>query len=136
MSRASTSGVRRAYAFLEPSGLELVSTVPACSGCQVDIPDECVDFDGVNVVESLEGTLDLSLVGLDVDNENEGVVLFHLLHRALSVERVHNDLVLIKARKVRNRLAGVLGRAGKLQSLRTVEAVAQADLAGLVAVGL
>jgi hypothetical protein len=101
-----------------------------------DIPDEGVDLDGVNVVEGLEGTLDLSLVGLDVDNEDESVVLLHLLHRALSVERVDDDLVLIEARKVRNRLAGVLGRAGKLQGLGTVEAVAQADLAGLVAVGL
>lgn len=44
--------------------------------------------------------------------------------------------MLIETRKVRDRLAGVLGRAGQLQGLGTVEAVAQADLAGLLAVGL
>jgi hypothetical protein len=97
--------------------------------------DQGVDLDGVNVVQSLEGLLDLGLVGLDVDNEDESVVLLHLLHRALSVERVDDDLVLIETRKVRDRLAGVLGRAGQLQGLGTVEAVAQADLAGLLAVG-
>lgn len=101
-----------------------------------DIPDEGVDLDGVNIVEGLKGLLDLGLVGLDVDDEDEGVVLLHLLHGALSVERVHDDLVLIEARQVRDRLAGVLGRARQLQGLGTVEGVAQADLAGLVAGGL
>jgi hypothetical protein len=41
------------------------------------VPDEGVDLDGVNVVELLQGNLDLSLVGLDVDNEDEGVLLLH-----------------------------------------------------------
>lgn len=94
-----------------------------------NIPDQGVDLDGVNIVELLEGTLDLSLVGLDVDNEDEGVVLLHLLHGALGVERVDDDLVLVEARQVRDRLAGKLGVAGQRQRLGLVKGGAQADLA-------
>lgn len=101
-----------------------------------NIPDQGVDLDGVNVVELLEGKLDLSLVGLDIDNEDEGVVLLHLLHGALGVERVDNDLVLIEARQRGNRLAGELGSTGKDQSLGAVERAAGADLALLVGVSL
>lgn len=98
------------------------------------VPDQGVDLDGVNVVELLEGTLDLSLVGLDVDNEDEGVVLLHLLHGALGVEGVDDDLVLVEARQVRDRLAGELGVAGQRQRLGLVEGGAQADLALLLGV--
>lgn len=63
-------------------------------------------------------------------------MLLHLLHGALGVEGVNNNLVLIEARQVRDRLAGVLGSARELQSLGTVEAVAQANLALLVGVDL
>ncbi len=98
------------------------------------VPDQGVDLDGVNVVELLESTLDLSLVGLDVDNEDEGVVLLHLLHGALGVEGVDDDLVLVEARQVRDRLAGELGVAGQRQRLGLVEGGAQADLALLLGV--
>ena len=101
-----------------------------------NVPNEGVDLDGVDIVQGLEGLLDLSLVGLDVDDEDEGVVLLHLLHGALGVEGVHDDLVLIKTGHVRDRLARVLGRTGQLQSLGAVEGVAQADLASLLGVGL
>ena len=102
----------------------------------MNVPDQSVDFDGVNVVELLQGSLDLGLVGLDVDNEDQGVVLLHLLHGALSVERVHHDLVLIETRLVRDGLAGILGRAGDNQGLGSVERVAGADLALLHGVRL
>lgn len=100
------------------------------------IPDKGVDLDGVNIVELLKSLLDLALVGLDVDNEDEGVVLLNLLHRALGVERVDDDLVLIQAGLVRNALAGVLGRAREDQGLRAVEGRRETDLAGLVGVHL
>ena len=58
-------------------------------------PDEGVDLNGVNVIELLEGLLDLGLVGLGVDNEDKGVVLLNLLHGTLSVQRVNDDLVLV-----------------------------------------
>lgn len=79
--------------------------------------DQGVDLDGVNVVELLEGQLDLGLVGLDIDDEDQGVVLLHLLHGALSVERVDDDLVLIKTGDVVDGLAGVARSAGQDQSL-------------------
>ena len=100
------------------------------------IPDESVDLEAINVVELLQGLLDLSLVGLDVDDEDEGVVLLHLLHGALGVERVDDDLVLIKTGLVRDSPAGVLGVAGKGQGLGSVEGGAEADLALLKRVTL
>lgn len=78
----------------------------------------------------------MSLVGLDIHNENESVVLLHLLHSTLSVERVNDDLVLIKTRLVGDRLARVLGRSREDQSLGLVEGSAGSDLALLVGVSL
>lgn len=78
-------------------------------GWECDIPNEGVDLDGVDVIQLLEGKLDLGLVGLDIHDENESVVLLHLLHGTLSVERVDDDLVLIKTRLVGDRLARVFG---------------------------
>jgi hypothetical protein len=94
MSRASTSGVRRAKAFLEPSGLEnvLVRMFLRPDISQNRLPDEGVELDGLDVVKSLESGLDLALVGLDVDDEDKGVVLLDHLHGALGVERVNDDL--------------------------------------------
>lgn len=100
------------------------------------VPDEGVDLDGINVVEVLEGLLDLALVRLDVDNEDESVVLLNLLHGALGVERVDDDLGRIEAGLARDRLARVLGGARELERLRAVEGGALADLADLVRVDL
>lgn len=100
------------------------------------LPDQGVDLDGVDVVELLQGLLDLGLVGLDVDDEDEGVVLLNLLHGALGVEGVDDDLVLVETGLVRDRLAGVLGGAGDNESLGAVEGGRVADLGLLVGVGL
>jgi len=96
--------------------------------------DEGVDLDGVNIVQLLQRLLDLSLVGLDINNEDQGVVLLNLLHRALGVERVDDDLVLIEARLRGDGLAEVLGVAGELEGLRLVEGRRGADLADLLRV--
>lgn len=100
------------------------------------IPDEGVDLDGVDVVELLQGVLDLSLVGLDVDDEDEGVVLLDLLHGALSVERVDDDLVLIETGLVVDGLARVLGVASQRQGLGLAEGGRSPDLDLLVGVNL
>lgn len=137
MSRASTSGVRRAKAFLEPSGLELVSMqtyrVLVSNG---RLPDEGVDLDGVNVVELLEGKLDLGLVGLDIDDEDQGVLLLNLLQGTLGIERVDDDLVLVEAGSMGDRLARVLGGARELEGLGEVEGGRGADLGLLLGVDL
>lgn len=101
-----------------------------------NIPDQGVDLEGVNVVELLEGALDLGLVGLDIDDEDKGVVLLDLLHGALSVERMDDNLVLIQARLVVGRLAGVLGVAGQSEGLGATERGRSSDLGLLVGVNL
>lgn len=146
MSRASTSGVKRAKAFLEPSGLERDEMLairslmlwlwraefptPCVSGGH--IPDQGVDLDGVNVIQLLNSSLDLALVGLDIDDEDQGVVLLDLLHGALSVERVQNDLLSVELGLTGDGDAGVLGRPRELQGLGAVEGGRGANLAGLV----
>jgi len=97
--------------------------------------DESVDLEAVDVVEGLEGLLDLPLVCLDVAHENQGVVLLNLLHGALGIERVDDDLVGVEAGLVVDRLARVLGSTGEREGLRSVEAGVQPDLGGLLAVG-
>jgi hypothetical protein len=96
--------------------------------------DQGVDLEAVDVVKLLEGKLDLSLVGLDINDEDEGVVLLHLLHGALSVERVDDNLVLIEARLVGNRSTRVLGSTAGDQGLGAVEGGAVASLDLLVGV--
>lgn len=85
------------------------------------VPDECVDLDGVNIVELLESGLDLALVRLDVHDEHKGVVLLNLLHGALSVQGIEDDLGGVETGKVRDGLAGVLRTPGQLEGLGTVE---------------
>lgn len=102
----------------------------------MDIPDEGVDLDGIDVVELLQGVLDLSLVGQSVDDEDEGVVLLDLLHGALSVERVDDDLVGIEDGLRGDRLPGVFWLPGELEGLGLVEGRRETDLADLVRVDL
>lgn len=78
----------------------------------------------------------MPLVGLDVDDEYKGVVLLDLLHGALGVERVDEDLGGIVSRLVVNRLAWVPGSAGELEGLGTVEGGGRDDLLALVRVDL
>lgn len=137
MSRASTSAVRRTKAFLRPSGLHQTSIshhIPTIIGQNLspnsrnpNAPDQSVDLDTVDIVELLDGILDLSLVRLDVDNEDQGVVLLNLLHGRLGVQRVHDDLELVQPRHMGNALAGVLGLARELEGVGPVESNRGAD---------
>ena len=80
----------------------LAKDVHSSWGGGVNKPDECVDLDGIDIVEFLQSLLDLSLVGLDVDDEYKSIVLLNLLHSTLGVERVDDDLVLIETGLVWN----------------------------------
>lgn len=93
--------------------------------------DEGVDLGNLNIVELLDGSLDLVLVGLDVNGNNEGVVLLNLLDRDLRVDVVLNDLELVESGVVSNRLALVLGGSGKAESLGLTESSVGTDLQGL-----
>lgn len=103
---------------------------------ELSIPDEGVDLDGVDVVKLLQGLLDLSLVGLDVDDEDKGVVLLDLLHGALGVQWVDDDLVLIETGLGNDGSTWVLWCTGELEGLRSVEGGRETDLADLVGVNL
>lgn len=78
----------------------------------------------------------MPLVGLDIHNKDEGVVLLNLLHGALGVERVNDDLSGIEAGLRWDRLARVLGCAREGEGLWEVESRALADLVDLVRVDL
>lgn len=85
-SSASWSEVNRTYAFFLPSGLGEISL--SCEApVHVNSPDECVDLRGLDVVQLLDGILDLTLIRLDINDEDQGVVLLNLLHRRLRVQR-------------------------------------------------
>ena len=45
-----------------------------------DPPDKSVDLQCLDVVQGLDGLLDLTLVGLTVDEEDKCVLFFNLLH--------------------------------------------------------
>ena len=100
--------------------------------CRIRIPDERVNLNGVDVVQLLEGHLDLALVCLHIDDEHQGVVLLSLLHGTLGVQGVEDDLAGVETGAMRNRLAGVLGRPRELKGLGAVEGGGGADLASLV----
>jgi len=85
------------------------------------LPNEGVDLGSLNIIETLDGILDLVLVGLDVNEEGQGVVFLNLLHSGLSVERLTNDTVLIHTGSMGNRLTSVLGGTVQNQSLGDVE---------------
>lgn len=53
---------------------------------QGNSPDESVDLRSLDIVQLLNGILDLTLVRLDINDEHQGVVLLNLLHRGLGVQ--------------------------------------------------
>ena len=97
-----------------------------------NLPYQGVHLDAVHLVQLLKRILDLALVCLDVADEDERVVLLDLLHGALRVERMRDDLVCIEPRRVRDRLTRVLRRARELQCLGPVEGGREPHLADLL----
>ncbi len=59
------------------------------------LPDEGVDLRHVDVVQLFDGRFDLMLVGFDVTNEDESVVVLDLFHGGLGRQRMLNDVVSI-----------------------------------------
>ena len=60
------------------------------------LPDECVDLLGLNVIHLLHRTLDLLLVGADVDYENKGIVVLNFFHSRFRGQGILEYLVLIE----------------------------------------
>ena len=57
--------------------------------------DQCVYLRQVNFVQFLDGGSDVALVGTDVDDECECVVVFDLLHGRLCAQGVLDDCVFV-----------------------------------------
>jgi len=79
------------------------------------------------VVEGLHGVLDLTLVGLDVDDEDKSLLVLDLLHGGLRGERILDDSKLVHLRQAlfsregMHSLSDILRLAYKLLGLGLVE---------------
>jgi hypothetical protein len=91
------------------------------------IPDECVDSDGGDVVQLLDGLLDLPLVGGDIDNKDQSVVVLDLLHGGLSGEGEPDHIELLRAHGSRTSLHNHFRASGELKRLGLVEVHLRAD---------
>lgn len=91
--------------------------------------DERVHLRSLNVVNLLEGLLNLALVRLAVNNKDERVHFLNLLHRALRVKREEERLKSVSALRMRGALARVFRVARKTQRLGAVERRRRAHLA-------
>ena len=60
------------------------------------VPDECVDFGDIDVVHLLDGMFDLVLVGLDVNDEHQCVVVLDLLHGRLRRQGELDDGIVVQ----------------------------------------
>ena len=97
--------------------------------------DQGVDGHDVDVVQLLDGLLDLVLVGLEGDLEDKDVAVLDLLHRGLGGDWLLDDLVGVQSVVVWDALGGVLWRSGKLQGLWKSEGGRGSGLEGLLTVG-
>lgn len=100
--------------------------------CGFNSPDQGVDLRRLDIIQLLDGILDLPLVGLEVNNEHQGVVVLDLLHGRLGVERVLDRAELVHPREVGDGLAGVFRVTGETECRGSVEGDGSADFAGRV----
>lgn len=107
--------------------------VPIC--VSKSIPDEGVHLDGINIVELLDGSLDVVLVGTNIADKDKSVVVLDLAHGRLGVQGRLDDGELVQGGVTVDGLAGVLGGTGELQGLGKVETGRGVDLAGSSGVG-
>ena len=84
-------------------------------------PDQSINLGALHTVQRLQSLLNLSLIGLDIANENQRIVLFDLLHCAFRVQGVDDDLMVIETLHMGDGLAGIFGCAGELEGLWVVE---------------
>ena len=99
-------------------------------------PNHRIHPHAIYIVELLQCILNLPLIALDVADEDQRVVFLNLLHRRLRIERVDDDFVIVESGFMRDRFARVLGRAGQLQGLGSVEGCGEANLADFLGVYL
>jgi hypothetical protein len=90
--------------------------------------DECINLGGLDSVRLLHSGTNLGLVGADVNNEYNRVVVLDHFHGAFSGQRIFDDLVIIELRLPRKGSARVSGLPTELQGVRAGEGNTSADL--------
>jgi hypothetical protein len=83
--------------------------------------DESIDLFAFDAVKIPNGSLDLTLVRLNINNEDQGVAVFNQLHRGLRGQRVLNDRVLVQSVLLGHTLFLVHRLAVMLKSLGLVK---------------
>ncbi|MFS7994441.1 hypothetical protein Hanom_Chr12g01106101 [Helianthus anomalus] len=96
------------------------------------IPDQSIDFLGLDIIHLLHCSFDLLLVGPDVNNENQSVVVFNLLHCRFCGQRVLENLIVVKLISWWRTDTRVLRVSVSLQCPRTMKGNLGADLLGLL----
>merc|ERR1712038_736804 len=97
-------------------------------------PGQGVDLGDVDLVKLLDSLLDLVLVALGVNNEDQGVVVFDLLHGGLGGQGELDDGELVVAGPGGDGLGRALGVAGQLEGAGPLEVDRGPDLSLLVLV--
>lgn len=97
--------------------------------------DQSVNLLDVDLVQLLNGSLDLVLVSLDANLQNQGVSVLNLLDGGLGGKWGLDDLVGIQSVVVWDGLSGVSWRSGQLQSLWQSEGGVGSHLGDLLGVG-
>jgi len=93
--------------------------------------DECIDLFAFNIVKLLNGSLDLTFVGLDVNDEDQSVAVFNQFHTGLRRQRVLDDGIFIDRVLLWYTGASVFGLAGVLQSFGLVKVHSSMDAGAL-----
>lgn len=84
------SSIHQAYSKWSVS----VPRLPVFSSSQ-DLPNERINLQAIHIIQFLQRLLNLPLVRLYIADKHQGIVLLNFLHRALGVERVDYDFVVI-----------------------------------------
>jgi len=83
--------------------------------------DESVDLFALDIVKIPNSSLDLTLVGLDIDNKDQRVAVLNQLHGRLGSQGVLDDGVLVQSVLFRQSLGGIFGLTVTCKSLGLVE---------------
>ena len=85
--------------------------------------DKGVDTGGLNIIKLVDSLLDLPLVGLNINNKDEGVgvVFLNLLHGGFSGQGVLDNTELVEFVGVRDGSTGILGVTSEPEGLRLAE---------------
>ena len=94
--------------------------------------DEGVYSVGFNSIKFLDGIFDLTLVALNINNENKGVRVLDQLHGRFGGQRILDDRVLVQDVLLGGRLCSILGCLGKVNGLSTVEVYLVVDAGSLL----